>query len=229
MQTSRSTTTLTTPVLALSAVLAAAVTPALGQYAHHHQTAHSQVTMLARAGVVLPERDDEWDVGAKFDLGYVFWASPHLGLWLGAGAQGWNVAEERIGLGGGSWADISGRVSLVPIGASVLWANPMNDNLSLQLETGLRYTVVDSKARVETWRPYSRTHMAVTTDPIEIDDTVLGIVSLTAAYTSGAWSLGAGVGYQWDLVRPDQKIDGHRIAETKFDAALLMLTLNLHF
>ncbi len=229
MQPNRLQTTLTTRFLALSALLATAGSPVLAQYAQHYAAPHSQVTMLARAGVVLPDRDDEWDVGAKFDIGYVFWASPHFGLWLGAGAQGWNVAEERIGLDGGSWADISGRVSLVPIGASVFWANPLNENLSLQLETGLRYAVVDSRARVETWRPYSRTHMEVTTDPIEIDDTVLGIVSLTASYTSGAWSLGAGVGYQWDLVRPDQKIDGHRIAEARFDAALLMLTLNLNF
>ncbi len=229
MQAKRTQTTSMFRALPLFAVLAATGSVALGQYMHPHPVDHSQVTMLARAGVVLPERDDEWDVGAMFDLGYVFWASPNFGLWLGAGAQGWNVADERIGLDRGSWADISGRVNLIPIGASMLWSGPFGENINLTFETGLRYAVVDSKARVETWQPHSRTHMLVTTDPIEIDDTVLGVVSLTAEYTTGVWGLGAGVGYQWDLVRPNQKIGGQTIAETKFDAALFLLTLNLKF
>jgi len=185
--------------------------------------------MMFRAGGIVPEKDDEWDLGAAFDIGFVFWGSPNVGLWVGAGAQGWNMARETVALDDGGWATIDGRVSVVPIGASVLLWGDLGNHFALQAEGGMRYAVVDSDASVESWRPYSRDYMAVYKDPIEIDDTVLAVASLQLEYAVDMWSFGLGGGFQWDLSNPDQKVLGQSIAKTSFAAAFFFASLSIAF
>lgn len=201
------------------ALLAWSATAGLGQ----------GVGMMLRGGAILPDRDDEWDTGSAFDLGFTFWATPNVGLWAGGGAQGWTMAEETLGLSDGGWAAIDGRVTVAPFGASLLLWGELADHLALQAEGGLRYAVVDSDATVETWRPVSKGYMAVYEDPIEIDDTVLAVASLQLEYGADLWSLGLGAGFQWDLAKPDQTLLGQTIAETAFDAAFVFFSASLAF
>ena len=186
-------------------------------------------SMLFRGGAIVPEKDDEWDLAAAFDIGFVFWGSPNVGLWVGAGGQGWNMAKETVDLNDGGWATIEGLVSVVPIGASVLLWGELGNHFALQAEGGLRYAVVDSDASVESWHPYSRDYLAVYEDPIEIDDTVLAVASLQIEYAVDMWSFGLGGGFQWDLSKPDQKLRGQSIAETAFDAAYFFASMSIAF
>jgi hypothetical protein len=187
------------------------------------------VSMAIRGGGLAPDRDDEWDMGASFDLGFIFWASPNVGLWVGGGAQEWQVKEETLGLSDGGWFTIDGRTSVVPFGASLLLWGDVGNNLAVRAEGGLRYAAVESDVTVETWQPYSPGYMAVYEDPIEIDDTVLAVVSLQLEYAAERWSLGLGGGYQWDLQEPDQTLLGQTVAETSFSAALFFITFDVAF
>ncbi len=187
------------------------------------------IGMTIRGGAIVPDRDDEWDVGGGIELGIVFWGSPNIGLWLGGGVQGWSMPTETSLLGDGGWFTVDGRVSVAPFGASLLIWTPLGDGFALQAEGGLRYAVVDSEATVETWQPYSKGYMAVYEDPIDIDDTVLAVASLQLEYTVDMWSIGLGAGFQWDLARPDQKLRGQTIAETAFDAAFFFLSAGIAF
>lgn len=184
------------------------------------------VSMALRAGGVVPKVDDEWDTGASFDLGFVFWASPNVGLWLGGGAQDWPVAEESVALDDGGWFATDGRASVVPFGASILLWGELADNLAIQLEGGLRYAAVDSDVTVETWLPE---YMTAFEFPIEIDDTVLAVASLQVEYATEFWSLGLGGGYQWDLGKPDQEFLGQTLSEADFSAALFFVSFALSF
>lgn len=187
------------------------------------------VSMAMRAGGIVPKVDDEWDTGAAFDFGFVFWASPNVGLWLGGGAQDWPVAEESVSLDDGGWFSTDGRASVVPFGASILLWGELADNLAVQFEGGLRYAAVESDVTVETWQPYSPGYMAVYEDPIEIDDTVLAVASLQVEYATEFWSLGLGGGYQWDLGKPDQEFLGQTLSEADFSAALFFVSFALSF
>lgn len=187
------------------------------------------VSIMARGGAVAPDRDDEWETGAAFDVGFVFWGSPNVGLWVGGGAQEWPVAEETLGLGDGGWFTVDGRATVAPFGASVLLWGDLGGGLALQAEGGLRYAVVDSDVTVEQWQPYAPGYMAVVEYPVEIDDTVLAIASLQLEYATDVWNVGVGGGYQWDLSEPEQELLGQTISETSFSAAMFFVSLGISF
>lgn len=191
--------------------------------------AQTGINLSLRGGAIVPDRNDEWEVGGAMDIGVTFWPSPNVGFWVGGGAQGWSMEEESFWLDDGGWASIEGDVAVVPFGASLLLWGDLGNGFALQAEGGLRYAVVDSDASVESVRPYGAGRMVLYEDPIEIDDTVLAVASLQIEYNAAPWVFGFGAGFQWDLVEPDQQMLGETFAQTAFDAAFFFLTAGIAF
>jgi len=191
--------------------------------------AEGSISLDMRGGAIVPRDDKEWSVGGSFDIGLIFWGTPNVGLWIGGGGQGWSVKEESVALDSTSWFETDGRVALAPLGASLILRGYLDQNLSLQFEGGLRYAIVDSDARVEVWEPYSPGYMVVESIALDIDNTVLALAALRLNYESDFWSLGIGGGYQWDLVKPDQKLGGQKIAEADFGAGIFFMAFTMHF
>lgn len=228
-------------LFALFAIAAFAVANAHAQYAHgqYSQTQYgagyayspgSSLGMSLRGGAVIPRKSKEWDVGGTFEMGLIFWGAENIGLWLGGGAQGWSATEDFLGYDAdGSWANITGRTTVAPLGGSILLWGDLGNGLAIQFEGGLRYAIVDSNVRVQYGVPLQGGYSAVYESPIETDDTVLAIAALQIEYIADNWRLGFGGGYQWDIGKPKQTFLGEPLEDADFSAGLVFATLSFVF
>ena len=190
------------------------------------------VELAAHVQALAPAKSGDWSSGTGADVQLRFWDGSGVGVALAAGIQSWDTREAYLETDDGTSAvatQLRGGADLIPFGASVLMGGPVGDRLAVLVEAGLRYAVVDSSVVADIAYVDDR-GSAYAQDPIEIDDTFLAVFGLDLAFAvSETLCLIAGVGYQFDLMQPDQTIYGSSLGRTDFSAAQFRFGVALGF
>jgi hypothetical protein len=179
------------------------------------------VEVAAQVQALAPAESGDWSSGTGAEMQLRFWDMSGVGVALAAGVQSWDSRTEYLETDDGTSAvatQIRGKADLIPIGASVLMGGPIGDRLAIVCEVGFRYAIVDSSVVTDIAYVDSR-GSAYAQDPIEIDDTFLAVFGLDLAFAATeTLCLTAGLGYQFDLMQPDQTIYGGSLGSTDFSA-----------
>jgi hypothetical protein len=179
------------------------------------------VEVSAQMLALAPAESGDWSSGTGAELQLRFWDISGVGVALAAGVQSWDSRTEYLETDDGTSAvatQIRGKADLIPLGASVLMGGPIGDRLAIVCDVGFRYAIVDSSVVTDIAYVDSR-GSAYAQDPIEIDDTFLAVFGLDLAFAATeTLCLTAGLGYQFDLMQPDQTIYGGSLGSTDFSA-----------
>jgi len=181
----------------------------------------------------MPGEDDDYDSGFGAEAQVRFWQNQNLGFALAGGLANWNINEQEAVVSDGFIAvgvSIEGSVLLVPIGGSILFRPTLGDNLSLILECGLRYVVVESDVEVTFAAANAFGAVVGGTADIEIDNGLVGLIAANLeAELSPGFSLLGGVGYQFDIAKGDAKWMGEDLGENELKAFFIRAGLAINF
>lgn len=199
-------------------------------FAAHHAIPTTEFSVDLRA--LAPSKQEHWDDAGGIEAQFIFWQPQGLGLGLAVGVQSWNAPAEFIS---DSDADSTlsfsseGSMSLLPIGASVHYRIAAGRAVSLTLEAGLRYVLVDSAIDIET--VYSDAYGSSSlTDRVVCDDTVTAVLGFRLEFPlDESLRLFCGAGYQKDLLEPTESVYGETLDRTSFDAASFSLGVSYTF
>lgn len=170
----------------------------------------------------VPDDDDTWDVGIGVEAQYVTWLTHEIGIAVAAGVSQWAVEEESIveydpeydvtvGIA------IDGDATLLPVGVSCLY-RPSLEGISLTIEAGVRYVVVDSNVDIEFVAMDERDVLTGESE-VEIDDGIVGRVAADLAVPlSDQVSLFGGIGYQFDISEGDVEWMGESLGDNELAA-----------
>lgn len=179
-----------------------------------------------------PDDDDTYDYGLGAEVQARFWLADQFGFALAAGVASWEANEESYSLSDGFETldlDIDGDVFLLPLGGSILFKPEISDQLSLVLEGGIRYVLVESNVDVDA-EYFDGIFTTTLKDEVEIDDGLIGVVGATLEIeVSSSISLLGGIGYQFDLSEGDAEFEGVEIGENELEAFFARAGLVLDF
>ena len=181
----------------------------------------------------IPSQDDDYDSGVGAEAQIQFWRSPHIGFALAGGIAEWDINDQTSVVSDGFLAiqlTLDGSVTLIPIGASLLFRPTATGNLNLVLEGGLRYVIVDSDAEATVAGPSSQGGVLSVSEDIEIDDAVVALFAATLeAQVSSGVKLLASAGYQFDVGGGDSEWMGEDIGENELEAAFIRAGISVSF
>lgn len=182
---------------------------------------------------IMPDDDDTYDSGFGAEGQIRFWENANVGFALAGGIASWDINEQEIVESDGFTAigaSIEGSILMVPIGGSILVRSMLADNLSLTLEGGLRYVIVESDAQMEFAVANARGVFVGGSADIEIDNGIIGLVAANIeAELSPGVSLLCGFGYQFDIAKGDAKWMGEDLEENELKAFFLRAGIALVF
>jgi len=180
----------------------------------------------------LPDYED-YDFGFGVEGQYRCWKNQNLGFSLAGGVSSWEVDDLGASVYGGPAVGVSSRdgsVDLVPIGGSILYRPTLGDNISVILEGGLRYVIVDSDVKVGTTALSALGDVMVTSEKVDIDDGVVGLIaaSLESELSPGLTLFG-GIGYQFDISKGDAKMAGENLGKNELKSFFLRVGIAVGF
>jgi hypothetical protein len=152
-----------------------------------------------------PGKDDRYGNGYGADAQMRFWQNQSVGLALSIGAASWQVDEQEEIVSDGFTAvgmSIDGDVTLIPLGGSLLFKPVNDDKISLSLEAGLRYVIVDSGVDAEVAAANATGALVAMKDTVEIDD---GVVGVLGANIEGRVSKTISLSRRWLSIRYSQR------------------------
>jgi hypothetical protein len=207
---------------ALTVVMAAA-TAAAGDEA---------VDLAVRGQALLASQDEDWSSAHGFSVQFRFAGEGRPVIALVAGVQDWDAVSEYGESDDGVTAvatSISGAATVVPVGVSLLHREPLGPRASLLLEAGLRYAFVESDITVEA--AYADDlDSGYVYDKIDIDDTLLAVAGVDIAVDlTETVAFELGLGYQFDLLDPEEQFLGESLGETSFDAGTVRFGVRMRF
>ncbi len=186
-----------------------------------------------------PKDDDNYDKGYGAEVQMRWWLGPSWGMAAAIGFCNWEVDEEEAAVAEyvpgyaayEVYASIEGDVRLVPVGVSLICRAPVNEQVSVRGEAGIRYVIVESDAEGEVQVgaavPVYGGAVAVK-DEIDIDDGIIGVLAGELNFkASEAVSFLAGVGYQFDVSKGDVEWAGEDCGENELQAWFLMAGVSL--
>ena len=167
-----------------------------------------------------PKNSDLFSDGIGAEVQWRSWYTETMAFALSAGGMMYGANDDeyiRTGSGGAAGAQASGEVSVIPLGASVIFRSPTPEGITTHLELGLRNLLVDSGidlARVGV-DAGGQAHADLAT--LEFNDAVTGLGRVEFSHPVGeSTSLVGGVGYQIDLVKSDISYLGSRAGEAEW-------------
>lgn len=176
-----------------------------------------------RPFLLFPGDDDTWDDAAGFEAQCVFWTTSNFGIAVAAGLQKWNVTD-GIYTEPGYAVEADGDATVIPFGASVLFRPlPVNSQIILTLEGGLRYAIVNSDIDV-----VATDYEYIYGDEVDIDNGLIGILGVDVGIPfSQKASLSFGAGYQFDIAKGDAEWYGINIGENELKGLMLNFGINV--
>lgn len=209
-------------VLVGVAVGTTAGSPALGQ--------GSDLGVAVQA--ISPSDDSEWTSTGGVEAQWRLWLTEQAGIAFAAGMQVWDAGAEFVE-GADEFGpyshEIYGESALYAFGLSLLCRTDPSVPWTLTLEAGLRHAAVDSDIRVDAVYEDAE-GTTIVSDVIETDDTVLGVLSAALDAAVGEQLvIGAGIGWQWDLLRPDEYLLGDSLGRTDFGGFTACLRAGVRF
>ena len=182
--------------------------------------------LLVRFRGIGPSQDEDWDTAAGMEFQARFWQSETAGFSLAMGITSWDAVSEYLE----EYDDfgyyssvIEGDVSAIPVGGSLWFRSHPSPGLSLTLEAGLRYLIVESD--IHTLAYYEDADGIFSADDIiEIDNALVSVFGLhLEAQVSDGFALQAGLGYQFDLTGPEETVLGESLGATDFSGGSFTL------
>lgn len=181
----------------------------------------------------MPGQDDDYDSGFGAEAQIRFWQNQSVGFALAGGLANWDINEQEAVVSDGFVAvgvSMEGSVLLVPIGGSILFRPTLADNLSLILEGGLRYVVVESDAQATIAAANALGAVVGGTADIEIDNGIVGLIAANVeAELSPGFSLLGGIGYQFDIAKGDAKWMGEDLGDNELKAFFIRAGIAIDF
>jgi len=218
----------TVRVLAVS--VAAAVCICTSSFADGFGNLKADTAVRLRA--FMPQQEEDWDSAIGAEIQARFWSDGNIGVALSLGIDTWqarNEYSEQSDDVGTIASSIYGSMTLLPVGASVLFRNQVGSGLAVILEAGVRYVFTDSNLNAEitytdaSGETFSR-------DRIYCDRPFLGVVGVTLeGAMSEDISFHLGLGYQFDLTRPHETFMGEDAGVTSFTSPMVNLGLSWSF
>lgn len=194
--------------------------------------AGGSMELAAQGQALLPRRDEDWSGGSGFELQVRFWESAHAGVALTVGAGWWDAVTEYAESDDGRMAvatRIQGTAEVLPVGFSLLYREVLSPRVRLLLEGGLRYLVVHSEVEVQGVYATDETTAAFR-DRVRINSTLAVVLGIGfQLQLSEPLGLAAGLAYQWDVMKPEERFLERSLGKTSFDAAMGQLGLTLAF
>ncbi|MGQ9662667.1 MAG: hypothetical protein ACUVWX_10090 [Kiritimatiellia bacterium] len=189
-----------------------------------------EVTVQGQA--LLPGRDEDWASAGGFDAQLRFWQTENMGIALVVGAASWKAVAEYSESDDGETAvatSIDGSAHLLPVGLSLLYREETGQTATIMLEAGIRYVLCDSEVRVKAAYATDETS-GLRHGTIEIGNTLLAVLGLGFDIVlSKSIGLLVGIHYQFDLLKPEERLWGQSLGSTSFDAAAASIGLRLSF
>lgn len=195
------------------------------------EAAKTQTDLSGALVYFKPSDDESYDSAFGVEGQMRFWQNEDVGFALAVGLSSWELNElgayEEYYYGDYVVAveavAIDGKVLTLPIGGSVLFRPMMKENISVTIEAGIRYVLVESDAEVEYYYEDITGYTEYIKEEIEIDN---GIVGLIAVDVEGKISkdmvVFAGVGYQFDIDKGDAELSALDIsAENELEALVV--------
>lgn len=212
----------------LIVAMAIAAAAALGAAAENEEYAD----MVVRFQGLSPAASEDWDTAAGIEAQLRLWDSERVAIALAIGFDSWEAKEEFSEDDDGSSyvaMHVSGEASLVPVGISAVYRAPLAGGLSLVMEAGVRYVFVDSAITTEVAYEDALGSDYFVED-VEIDDAMLAVLRVgLQADLSQELSIEGGIGYQFDVGRPNETFLGEDIGSTSFKAGSAYAGLVLSF
>jgi len=198
----------------------------------------------ASVDIVRPGDDVFWDKGTGGTIKYTVMQTDTRGYAFSAGIQNWTVNEKIYSsggnIGGGVVAayasQLKGDASLVPLSALGVFRHELSPNLSLGLEAGLSYVIVNSKVKYDEALGVAAGGQGAIVgyeSDVDIDNGFLAVFAADLRYKnnpSSKWTWFAGVGGQADLSKgdvtyPATPITGSAVAESELKALVVRIGL----
>jgi hypothetical protein len=210
------------------ACIVAGLIVCLGTAARADQSVDPKSDIMVRFGAVVPACEQDWDGGAQTEVECRFWQDEHVGMAVSVGSGLWQARDEYEESYDGVSVlatSVSGDLSLIPIGVSLLYRMPVSRYVCWILEGGLRYVFVDSSVmvRVDYLEDGGGYYLE---DTIRTQNFVQGMVglSLEGSIAEPLRLIGS-VGYQFDLTDPTERFGGEELGTTSFDGLMFGIGL----
>ena len=194
--------------------------------------ARSNFEIAGIGTIYVPQDDDLYDGGAGVEIQARFWPTPYIGAALAFGSATWAINEQDLAWRQGdvaAEASLDDYVDLTPIGVSLLLRPIDTSRVSLTLEGGARYVIVDSQAEVKinARGPDSRIFVR---DTLDIDDGIVAVAAATLDIKLNSQvSLLGGAGYQFDLQKGDITMLGESFGHNKLESLLIQAGVAVRF
>lgn len=173
----------------------------------------------------IPGDDETYDQGWGVEAQARFWMNKHVGLALAGGGANWEINQQEEALvddGVGFVATFDGDVELIPLGGSILFRPLANESITLTLEAGARYVLVESEAGFEGRFVDPSGAVVLIDETVDIEDGVVGLVAANLEGRLGARSfLFLGGGYQFDIDEGHASWRGQDLGENELESVFI--------
>lgn len=177
---------------------------------------------------IAPTRSADWNTAGGLEIQGRFWPSEHIGLALAGGFDTWRAKKAVTEMDDGqsyTYTAIAGDASVASLGASLLYRTSSAGDVNLILEFGLRYAAVESSVYAEAAYdgPGGPNYLY---EKIDIANTMLFVTGVSLQFqATESVALTLGVGYQVDLLSPEETYAGESLGNTDFGATLFTVGL----
>lgn len=179
----------------------------------------AKVDITGSALFVVPSESDAWKNGFGAEGWLRFWFNENFGLGAVGGFEYWGL-KELFGIP--KVSDSSPAMYPLPLGGSALLRLPLNRDLSLVFDGGLRVVPIGSNLEL---RYPGRDSEQVLFDP--------GVIGVAGANFEGMISrnvfLFAGANYQFDVVEPEAKTDNQKLGEISLEGFVIRAGVGIRF
>ena len=165
---------------------------------------------------------DDYEGGLGLEGRLRLWLGPKVGLGLSLGLSSWDFNSQQVEsreLFVVTHLSAAGNISLIPIGGSLL-LRPIDDgDISLTLEAGFRYVVVNSDIELNVRAADVFGNRQNVADTVDIEDGIVGVLGATLEKKLGPEvSLLIGIGYQFDVREGTVEFNGVELGDNELKA-----------
>jgi len=183
----------------------------------HAENSGVKVDMTGSALFIIPGESDAWENGLGVEGWLRLWFNDNLGVGAVGAIERWGV---KSFLGINKTVD-NPAIFPLPLGGSALLRLPLNRDLNLVFDGGLRIVPVGSDIEVR-YLGYS--------EQVEFDPGAIGVVGGNLEGTiARSIFLFAGVSYQFDLKKPDIRVQDQKLGEISLKSTTLRAGLGVRF
>jgi len=189
---------------------------------------------ISLGGTYLQPKDrDNFKTGVGGEIQLRAWISDTVGVLVAGGGSSWEARPEReIQQVGGTLqgSEISGNVTLIPVGGSLILRDGAQGSSTVTLELGVRQVFAETQVDITLASLDADGAIRLEKSALEIDDSIIALAEAQVATKFGpASSLFLGVGYQWDVVKGDVSFNGNKIGENEWESLFFRAGLIVSF